>query len=273
MWRPPIPAQSGNGPPAARRVSARRRRPGAQLGHPNGILGADATEVADTLDQLGLTLVRLERFREADQTLAKSQHIRERASEQAPLALAQTYELVALLHRYTDNYQAALPLIDRALDIQRRLSPNHPDGILALQTRGDVLLLMGDASGAERSWKSALDLATRSLRADHPAEAVTFAGSGSPRSRLATSPRRGDWPSVRGISATGRSLPAIRSWRILPWRLVCLSNTTANTPRRASSIATHSQGSGTASALDRPARLPTSKPHSSTTMPVSHGDW
>jgi CHAT domain-containing protein/tetratricopeptide (TPR) repeat protein len=138
------------------------------------VLGADATEVADTLDQLGLALVRLERFREADQTLAKSQHIRERASEQAPLALAETYELVALLYRWTDNYQAALPLIDRALEIQRRLAPHHPDEIFALQTRGDVLLLMGDAIGAEQDWKSALELATRTLRADHPLIAETF---------------------------------------------------------------------------------------------------
>jgi len=132
-------------------------------------LGSETPAVADTLEQLGLAFIRLERFREAKLRLARSQAIREHSSEQAPLALAQTLELVALLHRTTESYAAALPLVDRALAIQQRLAPNHPDGILALQTRGDVLLLMGDATGAERSWQSALDLATRSLRPDHPA--------------------------------------------------------------------------------------------------------
>jgi len=131
-------------------------------------LGPEAPQVADTLEQLGLAFIRLERFREAEQRLAAARAIRERSASQDPLGLARTFELIALLHRYTDSYAAALPLIDRALAMQQRLAPNHPDGILGLQTRGDVLLLMGNAAGAQQSWQSALDLATRALRADHP---------------------------------------------------------------------------------------------------------
>jgi CHAT domain-containing protein/tetratricopeptide (TPR) repeat protein len=138
------------------------------------VLGPDTSEVASTLEQLALAQIRLERFPEAQDRLAQSQRIRERSAEQAAGALAQTLELVALLRRYTDNYPAALTAIDRALEIQRRLAPRHPDEIFALQTRGDVLLLMGDASGAEQDWKSALDLATRTLRADHPLVAETL---------------------------------------------------------------------------------------------------
>lgn len=138
------------------------------------VLGANAPDVAQTLDQLGLALIRLERFHEADQRLTAALRIREQSSERSPLALAQTLELAALLRRHDDGYTAALPLLDRALDIQARVAPRHPDGILAHQTRGDVLLLLGDATGAERSWRSALDLATQSLRPDHPAFAEIF---------------------------------------------------------------------------------------------------
>ena len=138
------------------------------------VLGPDTSEVASTLEQLALAQIRLERFPEAENRLAQSQRIRERSAEQAAGALAQTLELVGLLRRYTDNYPAALTAIDRALEIQRRLAPRHPDEIFALQTRGDVLLLMGDASGAEQDWKSALELATRTLRADHPLVAETL---------------------------------------------------------------------------------------------------
>ncbi len=138
------------------------------------VLGPDAPQVANTLEQLALAQIRLERFAEAEELLAKSAQIREQTFEQAPRALAQTLELVALLRRYTDNYPAALTSIDRALETRRRLMPNHPDDIFALQTRGDVLLLMGAAGGAEQSWKSALDLAIRTLRADHPLVAVTL---------------------------------------------------------------------------------------------------
>lgn len=138
------------------------------------VFGPEAADVAHTLDQLGLALIRLERFQEAEQRLTTALRIREQSSEQSPLALAQTLELAALLRRWDDGYAEALPLLDRALDIQKRIAPHHPDGILAWQTRGDVLLLTGDAAGAERSWRSALDLATQSLRPDHPAFAEIF---------------------------------------------------------------------------------------------------
>jgi CHAT domain-containing protein/tetratricopeptide (TPR) repeat protein len=134
-------------------------------------LDRDSPTVADSLDVLGLSLIRLERFQAADEKLNESRRVRELSFDRNPLALARTLELVALRHRYTDNYAAALPLIDRALEIRSRVSPDHPDALLALQTRGDVMLLMGDAAGAQRSWASALTLVTRALRPGHPANA------------------------------------------------------------------------------------------------------
>jgi CHAT domain-containing protein/tetratricopeptide (TPR) repeat protein len=152
-------------------VSAALRTLERSLSIRTAALDRDNPTVADSLDTLGLSLIRLERFREADEKLRESRRVRELRLDQEPLAFARTLELMALSHRYTDNYSAALPLIDRALDIRNRVSPDHPDALLALQTRGDVLLLMGDAAGAQRDWTAALTLVTRALRSDHPANA------------------------------------------------------------------------------------------------------
>ena len=152
-------------------VSAAVRTLERSLSIRTAALDQDDPTVADSLDTLGLSLIRLERFQEADEKLNESRRVREIKFDQNPLALARTLELVALSHRYTDNYAAALPLIGRALEIRNRVSPDHPDALLALQTRGDVLLLMGDAAGAQRNWASALTLVTRALRPNHPANA------------------------------------------------------------------------------------------------------
>jgi CHAT domain-containing protein/tetratricopeptide (TPR) repeat protein len=137
-------------------------------------LGRNDPVVADSLDALALSLIRLEQFDDAAEKLREAQSTREFRSDHSPLALARTLELMALRHRYTDSYSAAVPLIDRALEIRHRVSPNHPDAVFALQTRGDVLMLMGDSATAQRNWASALDLSMRLLRPDHPAIAETL---------------------------------------------------------------------------------------------------
>src|SRR4029453_15275755 len=108
---------------------------------------------------------------EAKRRLDESQRIREGRAAESPLALARTLELVGTLHRYSGNYSAAVPAPDGALAIRDRLAPDHPETIFALQTRGDVFLLMGDTNNAQRTWSSALDLGERVLRAGHPATA------------------------------------------------------------------------------------------------------
>jgi CHAT domain-containing protein/tetratricopeptide (TPR) repeat protein len=130
-------------------------------------LGADAAAVAETLDQLALALIRLERFDEAEQRATESLRIRERSSSRQ-LELARTLEVLGTLHRYAGRYAAAVGPLDRALSIRRTLAPEHPDIVTAMQIRGDVHLLMGDTAGARHMWSSALDLGERTLRRDHP---------------------------------------------------------------------------------------------------------
>jgi CHAT domain-containing protein/tetratricopeptide (TPR) repeat protein len=131
-------------------------------------IGLDDPAVADSLDQFALSLIQLDRFQEAEQRLAESQRIRERRRDESSLALARTLELVAWLHRTSGNYAAATSAINRAMALRRSGPRDHPDMVLALQVQGDVLLLTGDASGAQQAWFSALVLAERTLRHDHP---------------------------------------------------------------------------------------------------------
>jgi CHAT domain-containing protein len=131
-------------------------------------LGPDAPEVADSLDHLALPLIRLERFDEAGRKLEQSLKIRESVADRSPLGLAQTLELMALLHRNTGTAADAVPLLDRALAIRRQLSPVHPELISALQIRGDALWLGGDIVGAQQTWSEAEALAQKALRSQHP---------------------------------------------------------------------------------------------------------
>ena len=137
--------------------------------------GPDTSEVASTLEQLALAQIRLGAIpRCSGPTYAVAADTRAvgRAGSRGLGTNPRTGRPSSPIH---GQLPCCATAIDRALDIQRRLAPRHPDKIFALQTRGDVLLLMGDASGAEQDWKSALDLlATRTLRADHPLVAETL---------------------------------------------------------------------------------------------------
>ena len=128
--------------------------------------------LADRLDASALPLMRLDRFAEAEQRLRESERIRVNAYGQSSLALARTLSFEALLHRYAGNYAAATPPLDRALALQRQLSPTHPDVAFTLQIQGDLRFLTGDVVGAQHSWSEALSLAARRLNPNHPTIAI-----------------------------------------------------------------------------------------------------
>lgn len=134
------------------------------------VLPADDPTIADSLDLLAVPLIRLQRFDEARRSLDRSQRIREALGERAPRELARTLELVALLHRYSGNYAAATPILERALTIRHQLAlDNHPDTTSALSLRGDVLYLGGEIVAAQSAWSGAFALAESRLGPDHPA--------------------------------------------------------------------------------------------------------
>src|SRR5215471_3847763 len=116
-------------------------------------LAPDDPAIADSLDYLALPLIRLQRFEDARRHLERSLNVRETLAERAPLALARTLELLALLNRYSGKYRAAGPLVDRALAIRHRLQLDaHPETISILTLHGDILYLGGEIVSAQRVW-------------------------------------------------------------------------------------------------------------------------
>jgi tetratricopeptide (TPR) repeat protein len=128
--------------------------------------------VADTLERQALPLINLEKFDEARVRLERARGIRERDAEASPLAMAGTLELLAMLHRYRGDFREAQSLIDRALAIRRRLTPEHPAIASMLHIQGDISFLTGDLSSARQTYAAALDMATRTLGSVHPAVSV-----------------------------------------------------------------------------------------------------
>ena len=123
-------------------------------------------DIADSLERLAATQMRIERYEEARRNLEKAHAIR-RASEE-PLELAATLELIAWLHRYAGDYAAAKVPLEEALTIRRRLTPEHPALITTIEVSGDLFMLEGDIADARATWEEALSLAERTLGSEHP---------------------------------------------------------------------------------------------------------
>ena len=132
-------------------------------------LGEDDPLVGDGLDGETLAYIRLEKFREAQSPLDRALHIRAVHASLAPLAMARTLYLAALLDRYNNNYAGAIETVEQARALWRAHAPDDPDSADLTIVLGEVSFLRGDMSSARDAWASGLALATRSLRPDHPA--------------------------------------------------------------------------------------------------------
>jgi CHAT domain-containing protein/tetratricopeptide (TPR) repeat protein len=129
----------------------------------------DATEIVESLEDLAVPLIYQERFRDAQSALEEALRVRDAGATLSPMLLAHTLSLAALLHRYDGSYAVGTEFAERALDIRRRLSPEHPATGITLQIRGDLQFLTGDIAAARRTWSDALSLDVRVLRPGHPA--------------------------------------------------------------------------------------------------------
>jgi len=132
-------------------------------------LPQDASPIADSLDQIGLALIRRERFKEAKERLQRAVAIRETHAAREPLRLARTLELMVWLHRYSGDFGAAHAPLDRASEIARQFSPEHPDTASLLQLSGDVLWHEGQIDRAKAQWTRGLALLEGAIGRDHPA--------------------------------------------------------------------------------------------------------
>ena len=133
---------------------------------------SDDGSVADSLDLVALSHIRLKRFDEAGKHLADALPIREARATQAPLALAKTLEFVGLMHRLSGRFADASPAVERSLALRRQYAPDHPDVAAGLEILGDLRFLAGDTVGASRIWTDARTIVERTLGPDHVAVAA-----------------------------------------------------------------------------------------------------
>jgi CHAT domain-containing protein len=135
-------------------------------------VGADDSSVADSLDLVALSLIRLKRFDTAEKHLAEALTIREAHADAAPLSLARTLEFVGLMHRLSGRAADAGPPIERSISLQRQHAPGHPDIAAAIEIQGDLRFLAGDVASASSIWSEARSIVERSFGPDHVAVAA-----------------------------------------------------------------------------------------------------
>ena len=130
-------------------------------------LGADDSRLADSLDHVGWSLIRLERFEQAQSTLDRSLAIRESLRGDGPgwpRENARTVRAAASLPgvvscRTRDGRSCAAATAARA-SASRTASLLH--------VRGDILFAMGEMHPAQESYAEALAMAEQTLGAAHP---------------------------------------------------------------------------------------------------------
>jgi CHAT domain-containing protein/tetratricopeptide (TPR) repeat protein len=130
-------------------------------------LAASPGDIAESLEHVVRTLIRMERFADASKLLAEARAIRERGGETTGVLGARVSVLNALLHRYDGEYALAWKPLDEALGIYREVAPEHPDRISALQLRGELLFLTGDVIASHAVLTEALERSQRVLGDDH----------------------------------------------------------------------------------------------------------
>jgi CHAT domain-containing protein/predicted negative regulator of RcsB-dependent stress response len=119
---------------------------------------------AITADLLQLTAIsiRLQEISAARDYLERAQRHQDPTSAD-DRTRARVLELRGAIERWEAQYPESLHDLDAAIELRRRRGAEGADDIGALETRGDVLLLMGDVVAAQRAWTAALDLARRTV--------------------------------------------------------------------------------------------------------------
>jgi tetratricopeptide (TPR) repeat protein len=127
-------------------------------------------DLANSLAGLGTLLDLDGRYAEAEKTLRQALNLQQALYGAKDPGVART--LKALARTITDggNPNAAIPLMQRALAVQRELAGNEPNPDLAevLNDMGYVLSESGDLNNAERFYRESLAMYQRVLGDKHP---------------------------------------------------------------------------------------------------------
>jgi tetratricopeptide (TPR) repeat protein len=144
------------------------------------------------LDDLALSLIRLEAFDDAAVVIDRSRRIRE--SNGADIAgRAHTFALEAMLLRYQGRYGAARESLARASELVSRLPADDQRTASLRQLFGDIAYLTGDMRAARAAYQEGLDAGRRFYTGDHP-ELIPLL-----RKLAAAHSAFGDYAAARGL--------------------------------------------------------------------------
>jgi tetratricopeptide (TPR) repeat protein len=127
-------------------------------------------DLANSLAGLGTLLDLDGRYADAEKTLREALRLQQALYGARDPAVARTLKDLARTITHGGNPNAAIPLMERALALQRELrgSEPHPDLAEVLNDMGYVLSQSGDLDNAERFYRESLAMYRRLLGDNHP---------------------------------------------------------------------------------------------------------
>lgn len=120
------------------------------------------------------------RYPQAESAARNQLIIAERSFANRPEILASSLTDLAIILNYQAKYQAAVPLLLRAKDIQEKaFGPNHADLTSALICLGNTYTSLGRYSEAEPMYNRALTITEKAYGAQHPSVSDVLVNLGS----------------------------------------------------------------------------------------------
>ncbi len=161
--------------------------------------GGMSADTADSLEDLAVALIRLERLSDAAGHLEEARRLRE-APDGDPVGHARLASLLGMLHRYQGQYAAARERVSESLAAYRAAAPDHPGVFFALQLEGELLFLTGDIREARAAFAALAERSDRALGPDHSSVSRTL------RWLALTSTAIGDLQDTRSTLDRARSI-------------------------------------------------------------------
>jgi tetratricopeptide (TPR) repeat protein len=148
------------------------------------VLGAEAADVAASLDNLGLIAIERTRYQQAEQRHREALAIRRKLLDPSDPAIAQSLSNLALTLRERGQYDEAETLVREALAIRRlKLGPEHNDTLVSMNVLGDIESSRGRFADAGRLYEEVLAIRRRILPPNHPRVATSIHNVGDTLAR------------------------------------------------------------------------------------------
>lgn len=138
----------------------------------------DPSDIAQTLNSLGLLSQRLAQYQDAKVLHKRALELRERIPDHPQIA--ESLHNLAVLYEHEGQYYEAEQLYLRALSLDERLAgSDHPDTIKTLNNLALMYYLQGDYPKAQTAYQRVFTIYERSLPLDHPDWTYILNGMGT----------------------------------------------------------------------------------------------